>query len=110
MTEPSGDDEQGEPKKVDATGADAEEGDAKEELFEAIDHLKNAASILFTRAKKDPTVKTATKEAGKVVRQIGDAAEPLAKELTKEVGRLTRDVLGAIEGTRKRPRRSEEEE
>jgi hypothetical protein len=108
MTDPSeGDDEK---KAVDETGADAEEGDAKEELFEAIDHFKNAASILFNRATKDPAVKTATKEAGRVVKQIGDAAEPLAKELTKEVGRLTRDVLGAIDGTRKKERRRDEEE
>ncbi|MCB9591251.1 MAG: hypothetical protein H6719_00850 [Sandaracinaceae bacterium] len=87
---------------VDETGADDEERDAKEELFEAIDHFKNAASILFSRATKDPAVKTATKEAERVVKQIGGAAEPLAKELTKEVGRLTRDVLGALEGARKK--------
>ena len=96
---------------VDETGADAEERDAKEELFEAIDHFKNAASILFNRAAKDPAVKTATKEAGRVVKQIGDAAEPLAKELTKEVGRLTKDVIGAIDGARKKiEERSDEEE
>ena len=87
---------------VDATGADARERAAKDELFEAIDHFKNAASILFDRAAKDPAVKTATKEAGRVVKQIGHAAEPVARELTKEVGRLTKDLLSVVDKTRKR--------
>lgn len=96
---------------VDATGADADERDAKEEIVEAIGHFKNAASILFGRATSDPAVKTATKEAERVVRKIGDAAEPIAKELTSELGRLTRDVLGAVENTRKRvSERGDEEE
>ena len=104
--------------ETDATGADPSERRAKDELFEAIDHFKNAASILFDRASRDPAVKSATKEAGKVVRaidpavknatkeaekvvrKIGDAAEPLAKQLTDEVSRLTRDVLSAVEGRR----------
>jgi len=97
--EPEGEDTK---SGVDATGADSREREAKDELFEAIDHFKNAASILFDRAAKDPAVKTATKEAGRVVKQIGDAAEPVAKELTKEVGRLTRDVLAVVERTRRR--------
>jgi len=86
----------------DATGADTGERAAKDELFEAIDHFKNAASILFGRAAKDPAVKTATKEAGRVVKQIGDAAEPVARELTKEMGRMTQDMLSLVERTRKR--------
>ncbi len=90
------------PSKVDATGADARERAAKDELFEAIDHFKNAASILFDRAAKDPAVKTATKEAGRMVKQIGDAAEPVARELTKEVGRLTKDLLSVVDRTRRR--------
>jgi len=93
---------------VDETGADAEEADAKDELFEAIDHLKNAANILFARASRDPAVQTATKEATKVAKQIGDAAEPIAKELTKEVGRLTNDVLGAVDRARTRRSRAAE--
>lgn len=75
-----------------------EERNAKDELFEAIDHFKNAASILFDRATKDPAVKSATKEAERVVKKIGSAAEPLAKQLTSELGRLTRDVRDAVEG------------
>lgn len=90
---------------TDATGADAAERDAKEELFEAIDHFKNAASILFNRATKDPTVKTATKEAERIARKIGDAAEPLAKQLTSELTRLTRDVKQAVEGSKPKKRK-----
>lgn len=99
--------------------------DAKAELFEAIDHFKNAASILFERATTDPAVKSATKEAGvavksatkeaeRVVRQIGHAAEPIAKQLTGELGRLTRDVMSVVEGkkkpSKKAKRPSDEEE
>jgi hypothetical protein len=83
---------------VDETGADAEEHSAKEELFEAIDHFKNAASILFGRATNDPAVKNATKEAGRIAKKVGDAAEPLAKQLADEVTRMTRDVMSAVEG------------
>lgn len=92
------DDEQRDDGEVDATGADGDERDAKDELFEAIDHFKNAASILFTRATKDPTVKSATKEAGRIAKKIGDAAEPLAKQLTGELSRLTKDVMDAVDG------------
>lgn len=84
------------------TRQDARAGDAKAELFEAIDHFKNAASILFDRATSDPALRTATKEAGRVVKKIGDAAEPIAAELTKELGRLTRDVMSVVEGTTRR--------
>lgn len=89
---------------IDETGADPQERNAKEELFEAIDHFKNAASIIFDRATSDPTVKSATKEAGRVARKIGDAAEPLAAELTKELSRLTKDMMKAVEGTTRRAR------
>lgn len=85
-------------KEVDETGADADEQSAKEELFEAIDHFKNAASILFGRATSDPAVKQVTKDVGRVARKVGDAAEPLAKQLADEVTRMTRDVKAAIEG------------
>lgn len=93
--------------------ADGSEPDAKEELFEAIDHFKSAATILFNRATKDPTVRTATQEAERIARKIGDAAEPLAKQLTSELTRLTRDVMGAVEGAKPRrrdPRPSEDGE
>ena len=58
---------------VDATGATPDERQAKEELFEAIDHFKNAASILFTKATKDPALKKAGKEVRRVVDEVSDA-------------------------------------
>ncbi len=99
------DDEQRDEDAVDETGAGAEEPDAKDELFEAIDHFKNAASILFSRATKDPTVKSATKEAERIAKKIGDAAEPLAKQLTGELSRLTKDVMDAVDGGKKKPKK-----
>lgn len=94
--------------EIDETGADAAERKAKDELFEAIDHFKSAASILFGRAANDPAVKSATKEAGRLARKIGDAAEPLAHQLTSEFSRLTKDVMDTVEdvtgrGKSKRP-------
>ena len=86
---------------------------AKEELFEAIDHFKNAASILFQRATTDPAVKNARKEAERVAKKLGDAAEPLAKQLTDELGRLTKDVMKAVDGAKRKPTQpppSDEEE
>lgn len=96
------DDERGDDESVDATGADRTERKAKDELFEAIDHFKNAASILFDRAAKDPALKSATKEAGRIAKKIGDAAEPLAKQLTTELGKLTKDVMEVVEGKPKK--------
>jgi hypothetical protein len=84
--------------EIDETGADGAERQAKDELFEAIDHFKNAASILFGRAASDPAVKSAKKEAGRIAKKIGDAAEPLAKQLTTEISRLTKDVMETVEG------------
>jgi hypothetical protein len=106
------DDKRGEDERdegeVDETGADGAERQAKDELFEAIDHFKNAASILFGRAASDPAVKTAKKEAGRIAKKIGDAAEPLAKQLTTEISRLTKDVMetveGAVEGATRKPK------
>lgn len=95
---------------VDATGATPKEREAKEELFEAIDHFKNAASILFSRATSDPAVKKAGKEVRRVVDEVSDAAEPLAKELTTELGRLTKDIMKAVDGTAKRTARRDEED
>ncbi|MFK7988652.1 MAG: hypothetical protein AB8I08_21715 [Sandaracinaceae bacterium] len=112
-------------RDVDATGADPEEREAKDEFLEALGHLKSATSILFNRAAKDPAVKEVAKEASRVAKQIGDAAEPLAKQvgdaaeplarqLGDEVGRLTRDVMNLVDGKRGRKRkragRSDEEE
>ena len=97
-----------------ATPPTDEARQAKDELFEAIDHFKSAASILFQRATTDPAVKNARKEAGSVAKKLGDAAEPLARQLTDELGRLTKDVMdtvegavgGAVEGAKRRSRTS----
>lgn len=74
---------------------------AKEELFEAIDHFRSAASILFERATKDPTVRQATAEAERVVQKIGATAEPLAKHLVAELSKLTRNIADTVDGRRK---------
>jgi hypothetical protein len=79
---------------------------AKEELFEAIDHFKRAANILFDRAAKDPAVKSATVEAERVIKKLGDTAEPLARQLTDEIGRLTKRISETVQeqiDARKRP-------
>jgi len=78
-----------------------EDPDAKRELFEAIDHFKNAASILFDRATNDPAVKSATTEAERVIQKLGTTAEPLARQLTGELSRLTKRVTETVEGRRK---------
>ncbi len=116
MSDEKNDHEREDEESVDETGADRPERKAKDELFEAIDHFKNAASILFDRAAKDPAVKSATKEAGRLAKKLGDAAEPLAKQLTGELGRLTKDVMEVVEGKGKKPaskrpsKRTDEEE
>jgi hypothetical protein len=74
---------------------------AKEELFEAIEHFKNAAGILFERATKDQAVRAATAEAERVLHRISATAEPLARQLTGELTKLTRNVLDAVDGKRK---------
>ena len=90
------------PKDRDDEESTATEGQkAKEELFEAIEHFKNAAGILFARAQKDPAIRTATTEAGKVFQKLGETAEPLAKQLTGELGKLTRSITEAVDGKRK---------
>jgi hypothetical protein len=95
MTDPKdpSDDEAAEPPK------------AKDELFEAIDHFKRAANILFDRAAKDPTVRSATSEAERVIQKLGATAEPLARQLTSELGRLTKRITDSVsenlEGRRK---------
>ena len=74
---------------------------AKEELFEAIEHFRNAASILFDRATKDPAVRHATNEAERVIQKVGATAEPLARSLAGELAKLTRQVADAVDGKRK---------
>lgn len=86
-------------------GAEATGPNAKAELFEAIDHFKRAANILFDRAAKDPTIKSATTEAERVIQKLGATAEPLARQLTGELSRLTRRITDSVsenlEGRRK---------
>ena len=77
------------------------ERDAKDELFDAIDHFKNAAQILFQKAKKDPMVHTAAAEAEKVFQKISETAEPLAKQLTDELTKLTKKISETVD--RRRP-------
>lgn len=91
--------------KPEGTGGEERAGEkAKEELFEAIEHFKNAAGILFARAQKDPTIRTATTEAGKVFQKLGETAEPLAKQLTNELGKLTKTITEAVDPKRKSER------
>ena len=101
MTDPA-DKKPTEPK---STTDDAHDPDAptkaKEELFEAIEHFRNAASILFDRATKDPAVRNATHEAERVIQKVGATAEPLARSLVGELAKLTRQVADAVDGKRK---------
>ena len=112
------------------TGEPETEGpDPKKELFEAIDHFKQAASLFFDKAAKSPTAKkmqsaienasekadgwtdkidpafeSASKEAERVIGKLGATAEQLAKQLTGELKSLTKrfgDV--ARGGGRRRP-------
>ncbi len=87
----------GEDKRDDPPSEDGKH--AKDELFEAIDHLKNAASILFDRAAKDPTLERATEEADRVLTKIAEGAEPVARQVTGEVARLTRRLSNALAET-----------
>jgi hypothetical protein len=80
----------------DTSAPDTETPKAKDELFEAIDHFKKAATIFFDRATSDPTVKSATDEAERVIKKLGDTAEPLAKQLTSELGKLTKRISEAV--------------
>jgi hypothetical protein len=86
---------------TDPTDPSDKEPKAKDELFEAIDHFKRAANILFDRAAKDPTIKSATTEAERVIQKLGATAEPLAKQLTGELSKLTKRITDTVEGRRK---------
>ena len=77
---------------VDATGATPEERKARNEVFEAIEHLKSTANILFGRAKNDPAIRRAAQDAERFVQTITDHAETGAQKIgagedcTLEVG------------------------
>ncbi len=74
---------------------------AKDELFEAVEHVRNAASILLDRAARDPSLRGATQEAERVLHKVGATAEPLARSLFGELSKITRQVAEAVEGPRK---------
>jgi hypothetical protein len=78
---------------------------ARDELFEAIDHLKNAAGILFDKASKDPTFDRATTEAEKVVTKIADSTEPIARQVTSELAKLTRKLSDAMRESAERSKK-----
>jgi hypothetical protein len=93
-----------EPTGETATAAEGN-GDAKDELFEAIDHFKRAANIFFDKAAKDPTVKRTTDEAERVIQKVGDAAEPLARQLAGEISKMTKRISDTVQenvGTKKK--------
>jgi hypothetical protein len=87
MADPDDDEDEG-TEKPDST--------AKDELFEALDHFKNAAEILFRSASKDPVVQSVAADTGKVVKKIGATAEPLARQLAQELGKMTKQVAEAV--------------
>jgi len=87
-----------------STDPEEREADPKAELFEAIDHFKKAANIMFDRAANDPTIKSATSEAERVIQKLGATAEPLARQLTGELSRLTKRITEQVEGRRKSER------
>jgi len=96
---------------------DSEHGsprEARDELFEAIDHFKSAANLFFERATNDPAVKQATSEAERVFTKLGERAEPLARQLTGELGRLTRRIQDTVqenvEGRRRPPKTPESDD
>ncbi|MEM9194507.1 MAG: hypothetical protein AAGF12_35345 [Myxococcota bacterium] len=77
-----------------------DDSSAKDELIEAIDHLRTAANILFDRAAKDPTLDRAHNEADRIVSRISESAEPLAKQLTGELAKWSKKLAEAVEEKR----------
>ena len=66
------------------------------ELFEAVEHFKNAAAIFLDRASKDGTVRNAAGEAEKVVHRLGEAAEPFARKLGEAAEPIARTLAGEL--------------
>lgn len=92
----------------DPQGPEGAEGrKAKDELFEAIDHFKRAANILFDRAANDPTIRSATTEAERVIQKLGATAEPMARQLTGELSKLTKRITDTVTETVEGRRKSE---
>lgn len=91
----------------DPSGEAADDPNPKKELFEAIDHFKRAANILFDRAANDPTIKSATTEAERVIQKLGATAEPLARQLTGELSRLTKRITDTVSDTVEGRRKNE---
>lgn len=78
---------------------------ATDELVEALEHLKTAATTLLKRANEEGAVKTAAQEAERAVHHVSVAAEPVLKKLTHEVKRITQEIKEELkdkfEGRRK---------
>ena len=70
----------------------AEAAEAKDEFVEALAHFKSAASIMLERATRDPRLKDASREAGRVLSKLGSAAEPVARQFGDELSRLTQKM------------------
>ena len=70
--------------------------EAKNELFAALGHLKNAAELLVGAA--DPAVRKAATEAEKVLQKVGAEAEPVANKLGHELGKMAGTIAAALEG------------
>jgi hypothetical protein len=88
---------------------------AKEELFEAIEHFRKAATILFERAQEKPAMKEAERVVDKVteaadpvldkvqaatkpvVDKVAEATEPVVKQAVSELAKLTRSLLDAVD-------------
>lgn len=101
------------------TSAEPQTKQAKDELFEAIDHFKKAATLLLERAQREPAVRTGVKDVERVVGKVTDAtepvldkvqeaaqpmvtkvtetAEPLVKHFVSELGKLTKSLLESAE-------------
>lgn len=118
MTDESKKPESTAPKSAESA-AEPEMRHAKDELFEAIDHFKKAATILFERAQREPAVRTGVKDVERVVGKVTDAAdpvldkvqeaaqpmvdkvtetaEPLVKHFVSELGKFTKSLLETAE-------------
>ncbi|MCS6799768.1 MAG: hypothetical protein NZ898_14845 [Myxococcota bacterium] len=71
---------------------------ARKELLEAVEHLRNAARILFERAAAEPAVQQAGRQTERIIGKVAEAAEPIAQQVTEEVRRLTRTLSDAVQG------------
>ena len=78
------------PKDTDPTAAPNPEKDAKEELFEALDHFKRAASLFFDRGSE--ATKAAGESAEKVLSGITPAVNSMAQSVSKEAEKVAEKI------------------